>query len=129
MDGKDCKPPAAKKARVVSPAKDSAVGSAAGNNIGAHILPPECFGHALSFLPYSDVRSASRTGRYLAFQAAREVDTINIYSPLEMNARAGFKRFPNVTQVNIFCLQFIWIDSTEPTAPGTNRLFYTTTWG
>ena len=105
MDGKDCKPPAAKKARVVSPAKDSAVGSAAGNNIGAHILPPECFGHALSFLPYSDVRSASRTGRYLAFQAAREVDTINIYSPSEMNVRAGFKRFPNVTQVNIFCLQ------------------------
>ena len=104
MDEKDCKPPAAKKARIVSAAKGIAVGPA-GNKISAHILPPECFGHALSFLPYSDVRSASRTGRYLAFQAARDVDTINIDSPREMNARSGFKRFPNVTQVNIFCLQ------------------------
>lgn len=54
-------------------------------------------------MPYGDVRSASLVGKLIAVEAAKYVQTLNIMKSTQMVGPPA-RRFPNVSEVNIFCL-------------------------
>jgi hypothetical protein len=54
-------------------------------------------------MPYADVRSALLVGKYIAVEAAKHVQTLNIMKEGEMYIPAA-RRFANAEEVNILCL-------------------------
>ena len=66
-------------------------------------LPAVVWGNVLNFMPYEDVRSTLLVGKLIAVEAAQYVQTLNIMKSTQMVGPPA-RRFPNVTEVNIFCL-------------------------
>ena len=66
-------------------------------------LPAVVWGNVLNYMPYEDVRSTLLVGKLIAVEAAKYVQTLNIMKSTQMVGPPA-RRFPNVTEVNIFCL-------------------------
>ena len=66
-------------------------------------LPALALGHVLDFLPYAHARSALLAGKYMAVEAAKHVQTLNIMRAGEMYVPAA-RRFASVREINILCL-------------------------
>ena len=74
------------------------------NNNAPLQLPAVVWGNVLNFMPYEDVRSTLLVGKLIAVEAAKHVQTsLNIVKSTQMVGPPA-RRFPNVTEVNIFCL-------------------------
>jgi hypothetical protein len=82
---------------------DPAAAAAAEDVPAAAHLPAPVWGHVLDFMPYADVRSALLVGKYIAVEAAKHVQTLNIMKEGEMYIPAA-RRFANAEEVNILCL-------------------------
>ena len=66
-------------------------------------LPATCLAAVLNFMWYTDVRQCMLTGRIMAVEAARHVETLNITKASELVVPAA-RRFGNAQKVNILCL-------------------------
>lgn len=76
-------------------------------------LPATCLASVLNFLPYSDVRTSLLAGKTIAVDAAKHVDTLNIFKSGNLVAPAA-RCFTSVSEVNIFSL----VTETDPYATG-----------
>lgn len=66
-------------------------------------LPAPCLAAILNFMWYTDVRQCLLTGKMMAVEAARHVETLSITRSSELVVPAA-RRFANVSEVNILCL-------------------------
>ena len=66
-------------------------------------LPASCLGKVLNFLWYTGVRQCMLTGKIMAVEAARHVETLNITNSSELFLPAA-RRFSNIAEVNVLCL-------------------------
>ena len=73
------------------------------NNNAPLQLPAVVWGNVLNYMPYEDVRSTLLVGKLISVEAAKYVQTLNIMKSTQMVGPPA-RRFPNVTEVNIFCL-------------------------
>ena len=66
-------------------------------------IPAPVWGHALDYMPYSEVRSALLICKTIAKEAVQHVQTVTFTKACQLDAPA-LRRFPNITEVRCLCL-------------------------